>query len=174
MIRKGTAGDIDAVERTYTELLTYEQDHTVHSFWKLGVYPTRSVAENGVKQGWLYVLEEQGEICASMLLNQFQPDEYRTISWHYEAADEETLVLHTLCIPPSKSRHGYGKQMVQFAIDEGKRRGCKVLRLDTNSKNEPAATLYRNMGFSYAGTCPATLQGLIPIDMIFFDYPLLS
>ena len=104
MIRKATEHDIDAVEQGYTELLTHEKDNGSSSNWVLGVYPTRSVAEGSCAAGTLYVMEEEDGICASMILNQVQSEEYYGIAWEYPAGDDEVLVLHTLCIPPSKSR----------------------------------------------------------------------
>ena len=37
MIRKAVKADIAAIADTYTELLTYEQQHGSHSNWVLGV-----------------------------------------------------------------------------------------------------------------------------------------
>ena len=45
MIRRGMKRDIDAVERHYEELFTFEEKRGSRTNWKRGVYPTRSVAE---------------------------------------------------------------------------------------------------------------------------------
>ena len=172
MIRKGTAADIDAIEKTYTELLRHEAATISHTGWKEGMYPVRAVAEKALAAGYLYVLEDHGEICASMVLNHLQLDEYGKIDWHYPASGDEVLVIHTLCIPPSKSHHGYGRQMVQYYIDMGHQLGCKVLRLDTGLTNKPARALYEHMGFVYAGQCASLFQGVIPTTLIFLDYKL--
>ena len=74
MIRKATEHDIDAVERGSTELLTHEKDNGSTSNWVLGVYPTRSVAEDSCRAGTLSVMECDGGICASMILNQVQSE----------------------------------------------------------------------------------------------------
>lgn len=169
MIRKAVTRDIDAVERQYTELLTFEKEHGSHTNWKLGVYPTRAVAEEGVAKGELYVLEEEGELCASMLLNSVQLDAYVTIPWAYPASPEKVLVIHTLCVPPSQSGRGLGTRMVRFAMEEAARRGCDVLRLDTWEHNGPAAGLYRRLGFRYAGVAAVMFQGAISENLIFFE-----
>ena len=103
MIRAATAADIDAIEAGYNELLLYEQEHGSNSHWVLGVYPTRATAERAVEAGTMYVLDEAGRICASMILNSRQAAEYREMPWLYPAADDEVLVIHTLCVP---SLHG--------------------------------------------------------------------
>lgn len=65
-----------AIANTYTALLTHEQQYGGHSNWKLGVYPTIAVSEAKVPTGTMYVLEENGEVCASMVLNHDQAEEY--------------------------------------------------------------------------------------------------
>ena len=169
MIRQAVKTDIDAVENSYTELLTYEKEHGGSSNWVLGVYPTREVAERSYGEGTLYVLEEGAEICASMILNQYQSDDYREMEWMYPADDSEVLVIHTLCIPPSKAGRGYGKKMVQYAIEHARKMNCTAIRLDTWAGNEPAAALYQKFGFRYVGVTDVLLQGLIPEKQVFFE-----
>lgn len=161
MIRKAVSEDIDQVENSYTELLTYEQEHVAYTVWKAGVYPTRETAENSFKAGTLYVMEQEGEICASMIVNQTQPEEYGKIAWKYAAEPSELLVIHLLCVRPSRAGQGIGKEMVQFVIREGKRRNYRAVRLDTGSQNKPAAALYEKLGFTLAGTETMAIGGVI-------------
>ncbi len=169
MIRRAVERDIDAVERQYAELLAFEQAHGSRTNWKAGVYPTRAVAEQGVADGALYVMEEEGELRASMLLNHVQLDVYASIVWKYPADPEKVLVIHTLCVPPSQAGKGVGTRMVRFALEEAARRGCEVLRLDTWEHNEPAAHLYRRLGFREAGRASGVLEGLIAETLMFLE-----
>lgn len=170
MIRKAEQRDIDAVEDGYTQLLTYEQTHGTQSNWALGIYPTRQVAQDSLEAGTLYVLEDGGEICASMILNHVQPEEYRRMDWSYPAEDTQVLVLHTLCVPPSRSGRGYGKQMVRYAMELALETGMSAVRLDTWAGNTPAATLYQSFGFRYVGKTEVMLQGVIPEEQVFFEW----
>lgn len=79
MIRLATTDDIKSIENTYTELLTFEQEHTSNSNWKLGVYPTIKVPQEKVPTKTMFVLEDNHEVCASMVLNQDQALEYESI-----------------------------------------------------------------------------------------------
>ena len=169
MIRRAVQRDVDAVERHYAELLAFEQEHGSTTNWKASVYPTRRVAEKGVADGSLYVLEENGEICASMLLNQEQLEVYAAISWEYAALPDKVMVIHTLCVPPSQSGRGAGTRMVRFALEEAARRGCEVMRLDTWEHNEPAARLYRSLGFRLAGRAETLFAGHIAEYLIFLE-----
>ena len=170
MIRKALEKDVPAAAANYRELLTYEKENGTNSKWVLDLYPTRETAEKAWQAGTLYVLEEDGEICGSVILNQLQPAEYGPAPWHIPAAPEEVLVIHTLCIPPSRAGHGYGKQFVQFALALAAQQGCKAVRLDTWAGNKPAAALYTKMGFAYVGRANVLLQGVIPEEQIFFDH----
>lgn len=151
MIRKAEKKDIAAIADTYTELLTYEEQHGSSSNWKLGVYPTISVPENKVPTGTMYVLEEYGEICASMVLNHEQAEEYASVDWRYPGEGDSVLVIHTLCIPPRKAGRGYGRLMVEYARQYAAKTGCSTFRIDTYSHNEPAKNLLYPKRLPYCG-----------------------
>ncbi|WP_295639950.1 GNAT family N-acetyltransferase [uncultured Mailhella sp.] len=174
MIRRGMKRDIDAVERHYEELFTFEEKRGSRTNWKRGVYPTRSVAEKGVEDGTLYVMEEDGKLCASMILNQVQLESYASIPWLYPAEPDKVLVIHTLCVPPSQAGRGVGSGMVRFALEEGARRGCEVMRLDTWENNEPAANMYRRLGFRYAGKSAVLFADAISENLIFLERRILE
>lgn len=169
LICKAEQQDIDAVENGYTELLLFEKDNKSWSNWALGIYPTRTTAQQALESNTLYVLKDKNQICASMILNQLQAEEYRDMKWRYPAKDEEVLVIHTLCVPPSMAGNGYGRAMVQYALKLANEMSCHVIRLDTFAGNEPAATLYKGFGFEYSGSADVLLQGLIEEKQIFFE-----
>ncbi len=93
MIRVAGEADIAAIADTYTELLVYEQEHGSNSNWKLGVYPTIAVPKRAVPAGTMYVLEEEGEVCGSMILNYAQAKEYADVPWQYPAEGEEVWLF---------------------------------------------------------------------------------
>lgn len=161
MIRKATIQDIDQVGQIYLEILQHEQKHIAYTVWKAGVYPTRETAVKSFNDGSLYVMEQGSEICASMIINQIQPEEYSTIKWKYPSPSAKVLVIHLLCVSPSKAGCGIGKAMVQFVIEEGKRLHCQSVRLDTGAQNTPAVSLYQKLGFELAGISTMAIGGLI-------------
>ena len=169
MIRPALPQDIDKVNDTYTELLLHEQQAGSNTSWALNVYPTRDIAAQAQEAGTLYVLEENGALCASMILNHVQAEDYDKIPWQYPAQPQEVLVIHTLCIPPSQARKGLGRKMVQFALARALALGCRVVRLDTAATNQPAARLYEGLGFRLAGEQATLHQGVLPITLIYFE-----
>ena len=172
MIRKAVEQDAAAIAGTYEALLRYEKVYGSNSNWQLGVYPTIRVPESQIPLGSMYVLEEQGEICASMVLNGEQAEEYAAVDWKYPALPREVLVIHTLCIPPEKAGHGYGGRMVAFAKETAKQMGCRVIRIDTYAHNEPAKRLYQKLGFQIAGYGNILLQGVIPEEQVYLELSL--
>ena len=169
MIRKAQKRDVFSVYLMYKELLTYEKEHKSYSNWVMDVYPTLSTAEEGFKNGTLYVLEENGRLVASVILNGIQPKVYGNIHWKYPCKPKDVLVVHTLCVPPSEAGKGYGKQLIGFAFEKAAEMGIKAVRLDTFAQNEPAAALYQSMGFRYSGMRFSILNGVIPEMQIFFE-----
>lgn len=172
MIRLAMESDIDKIERSYVELLIHENKYGSNSNWELDVYPTRKVAVDSFSEGTLYVFDDNNEVCASMILNKIQPEEYKVISWKYLVESKEVLVIHTLCVPPSKAGNGYGKMMILYAIKKAKEMKCKSIRLDTFAGNKPAANLYTGLGFIYSGAAEVMLQGVIQEQQIFFEMSL--
>lgn len=171
MFRPAAASDLDAIGRHYTQLLTHEAETGRSTTnWVLGVYPTRETAAKALAEGTLYVLEEAGEMVASVILNQYQDDFYRSIPWQYPAEDNQVLVIHTLCIPPRHAGRGLGRQMVQYAKQHAAAMSCTVIRLDTWAGNTPAARLYQKNGFSLCGRAEVLFQGRIPEELIFLEY----
>ena len=169
MIRKAERADIAAVAASYRELFAYEEAHGKQTNWVPGLYPSENTAQTAWKTGTLYVLEENGVLGGSMILNHIQPPEYRMIDWHCTAEAAKVLVLHTLCIAPSQKGKGYGRQCIEFAMQYAAQIGCKAVRLDTWAENHPAASLYEKAGFRLAGTAPMLLQGTIQEQQIFFE-----
>ena len=117
----------------------------------------------------MYVLQENDAICASMVLNHEQAKEYAEVDWRYPGAGDEVLVIHTLCVPPSRSGHGYGRKMVEFAQTFAERGGCTTIRIDTFAHNEPAKKLYLRNGFRIAGYGRILLQGLIDEEQAYLE-----
>jgi len=168
-IRKAAENDISAINGTYTRLMEYEAEHENYTNWKIGVYPTAKDAERGVAEGTMYVLEENGEICASVILNDHQAEHYKQIEWKYAAEDKEVLVVHTLTVPPEKARQGYGRAMVDFIRTFGRENGYRVIRMDTSVRNTPAQEMYAKCGFRTAGKLRVMHHGLIDGELYFLE-----
>ena len=169
MIRLATRQDIDAIEDSYLRLLAHEAATQSYTNWKPGIYPTRQDAQGALDKGTLYVLEEDGRVRASMILNQHQAEAYAEMPWQYPAEPSQVLVIHTLTMAPEMSGRGYGTRMVCFAMEEARRRGCTVMRLDTYVGNLPAQRLYAKLGFRIAGRKLVSHHGLFDSELFYLE-----
>ncbi|MCQ4637579.1 GNAT family N-acetyltransferase [Anaerovorax odorimutans] len=161
MIRKATANDLTVVAKMYDDVVLYEKEHTKYTIWQTGVYPTIETAKTAYEAESLYVYEEEGEICASVYLDNHQPQEYDSVDWPSKAKENEYLVVVLLCVDPLKAGRGIGQAMMNFIFEEGKRRNLKAVRLDTAGHNLPAIALYQKLGFDIVARAPIALGGLI-------------
>lgn len=160
MIRKATAADLDAVEAIYNEIHDREEAGLSSTGWRRGIYPTREDAEEALERGDLYVLEEDGEVLASAIINQWQNPEYARADWAYPAAADDVLVLHTLAVSPRRAGQGLGKRFVRYFENCAALRACRCLRLDTGERNTRARRLYESLGYREAGTVPCEYDGM--------------
>lgn len=132
-IRKATAADIDGIEKIYDDIHTAEERGEQTIGWIRGVYPVRATAEAGLQRGDLYVMEEDGELLGTAIINDIQVDVYKGGKWDCEAADDEVCVLHTLVISPYAKDRDCGRTFVKFYEDYALQHGRHELRIDPMS-----------------------------------------
>ncbi len=170
MIRKANENDILPVAALYERELDYEEKHQKYTSWQRGIYPTADTARAGVKKGTLYVLEEDGEIVASVILDSRQPPEYRNVDWDIDVKYDQVLVVHTLCVDPDHASSGAGTKMLDFTKELAREGGYRTIRLNTRSTNTPAMKFYEKNGFSVAASKEILLNGQIKCDSHLFLY----
>ena len=101
MIRKAEISDLNAVDGLYREIHDAEEAGLITTGWIREIYPVRATAEAALARGDLFVLEENGRILGSGMINQLQVDVYEGASWKYQVPDDQVCVLHTLVISPA-------------------------------------------------------------------------
>ena len=72
MIRKATWDDLDAIEWLYDEIHDAKDAGLIITNWKRGIYPSRATAEAALERDDLFVMEENGRIIGSGIINQAQ------------------------------------------------------------------------------------------------------
>ena len=169
MIRKATKGDIPAVASIYDKLHTEEEKGRATIGWIRGVYPTEETARQALARDDLFVQEDGGKIVGAAIINQTQVDAYEGGQWQYEAEAAEVMVLHTLVIDPDTAGRGFGKQFVAFYEDYARKNGCKVLRMDTNSRNTRARATYQALGYREVGIVPCVFNGIQGVELVLLE-----
>ena len=169
MIRKAVLADLDAVVGIYDEIHLAEETGLICVGWKRGVYPVRATAEEALRRNDLFVLEKDGVIAGSGIINSMQVDAYAKARWQYEADDDRVCVLHTLTISPRASGKGLGTRFVGFYEAYALEHGCFELRIDTNERNLAARRMYRRLGYSEIDIVPTVFNGIPDVGLVLLE-----
>lgn len=169
LIRKATAEDIEAVTEIYCDIHTAEESGLVTIGWIRDVYPTAETAKQALLRGDLFVMEDNGIIVGTAIINKIQVDSYKNARWNHPAPDDEVMVLHTLVISPKAPRKGYGKSFVAFYEQYALQNNCRYLRMDTNAKNTRARNMYQKLGYKEIGIVPCSFNGIDGVNLVLLE-----
>lgn len=112
-------------------------------------YPNHEYFEKAMEGEELFVLKKGSETLGTMVLDEWQTQEWQNASWTEH--EGSPLILHSFCVDPSAQGGGYGSKMLQFAEDFATNQGYSALRLDTYSGNEGAVRFYEKRNFRKTG-----------------------
>ncbi|MDO5446132.1 MAG: GNAT family N-acetyltransferase [Eubacteriales bacterium] len=171
--RKAQQSDIQQITEIYERIHSEEEAGRLTTGWIRGVYPTEDTALTAIQRDDLFVVEEDGVVAGSAILNNIQMDSYRDGSWELACNDEEILVMHTLTIDPVRYGAGIGKAFVGFYESYAIENGCKALRIDTNERNTRARAMYKKCGFTEVGIVPCDFNGIPGIHLVLLEKPLI-
>ena len=166
VIRKAALADLDAIEQIYLDIHDAEENGTLTVGWARGVYPTRKTAEDSIRRGDMFVMEN-GPVLGAGIINQIQMDSYADGAWEYET--EQACVLHTLVISPAESGKGYGRAFVEFYERWAAEHDLLELRLDTNARNAAARAMYRKLGYREVGAVPTVFNGIPGVSLVLLE-----
>lgn len=165
-IRKATKNDIDCITKIYDGIHDGEKKGKTVIGWIRGVYPTVKTAQEALARRDLFVMEDEGEIVASAVINQIQVDAYKQAPWKHAAKDNEVMVLHCLTVDPCRNGKGYGKAFVAFYEEYARRHNCFALRMDTNARNTRAREMYRKLGYEEIGIVTCVFNGIPNVRLV--------
>ncbi len=165
-IRKAEAGDAAAVAAIYARAIEADLAGEKQVGWVPEVYPTIEDARAALARDDLFVLERDGRVVASAIINQRQVDAYAGAAWQYPAEPRQVMVLHTLCVDPAAGGHGCGRYFVAFYEAYAAACGCPYLRMDTNARNRRARVLYGRLGYAEVGILPCEFNGIPGVDLV--------
>ncbi len=169
-IKNAVPGQYQAVRAFYHSLIDGIRDLPYGAGWIKDVYPAPDFLEKSIRDGDLYIAEEDGEIVGAMVLNHESNEGYRKFQWPTEAEDNEVTVIHGLGVHPSHGRKGYARQMVKFAIEHARKNRQKAIRLDVLKGNLPAERLYASLGFQYLHTLKMFYEDTGWTDYELYEY----
>ena len=168
-IRKAVKEDVGAVAAVFSALHTAEENGELTIGWVREIYPTEETARAALMRDDLFVMEEDGRVVGTAIINRLQVPDYARGSWQYAAPDDEVMVLHTLCIHPDAMGRGCGKAFVSFYEAYAREHGCAYLRMDTNAINVNARAMYRKLGYREAGIVPCVFNGIEGVGLVLLE-----
>ena len=169
MIRKATFNDLEAVVSLYDELHDAQAAGKICTNWKRGIYPSRDTALRALERDDLFVMEEDGRIIGSAIINQVQLSIYAGAPWKYDVPDDRVCVIHTMMISPAEFGKGHAKAFLAFYERYALEHGCIELRIDTSEINAPARAMYRKHGFHEIGMATADLNGVPDVRLVMLE-----
>ena len=113
-------------------------------------YPGEESIDWDLSRDALFVLKSDGKILAAVSIEE---DEDVAAFPFWDKDLEPFGELARLAVLPEAQNRGLAKIMLQFGMDELKRRGFKGVRFMVNKTNPKAIRSYAPFGFRVAGEC---------------------
>lgn len=149
LFRLAKKDEFESLRKFYWNLIDEMRGQSDKIGWKKGIYPTDEFLRESLDKKEMYVLEENGKICASAIINSDYNEGYADIPWSFDCREDEVLIPHALAVSPSLQGRGIGKLFVKEIISLAKKQGKKAMRLDTLGTNTAAQKLYLACGFKF-------------------------
>lgn len=107
---------------------------------------TREKLLAGIDEGDFYIGKVSSDAACCMILQWND-----TLFWP-KAKEHEAGYIHKLCVRREYSGIGLSRKMVEFSIEECRKRNIGYLRLDTGWNKKKLRSLYESLGFVLVGT----------------------
>jgi len=111
-------------------------------------YPNPEVFGRDMTLAQLWVTEDEGRITGVAAITTDQEPEYAEVGWNLT---ELAVVVHRLAVDPDFQGSGVATALMRQAEAVALERGIRVLRLDTNARNEATQKLFPKLGYAFAG-----------------------
>lgn len=135
-----------------------------------GGFPSRSMVEEAIDTGCLFIGVEENKIIAAYILNHDCDQAYHRVRWHMDLEEKERVILHALRVLPEYSGRGYAKQLMEQVIRTAKSWGQKAIRLDCIVGNDIPVKMYRSFGFTYVDTVDITYADIgVPMKFRLYE-----
>jgi len=168
-IRKATEEDIARVSAVYEAIINLNASGVYSVGWLKNVYPVRATAEEALQREDLFVIEADGRVVGSAIINQQTHPAYQTAPWTVKCPDTAVMVMHTLSIDPDYAGKGLATRMIAFYEAYARANGCTELRIDTQARNSAARRLYGRCGFHEVETVQCDFCGIPNVQLVLLE-----
>lgn len=148
MIRKAGLTDLASV-KSLTEACAESMQEKGIFQWNEN-YPSLERLQEDIREGEMYVLEEDGEIQGIIVLTPKMDEEYVPIEW-LTPKNSRNLYVHRLATKPANWGSGSGRELMDLAEAFARENGYTSVRLDTFSQNKRNQRFYEARGYKRLG-----------------------
>ncbi len=143
-IRKASREDISSLSLVYDEARKRMYESGNRTQWAMD-YPPLSLIESDISNGFLYCMEEQGEIIASFsVITGIEPNYSAIYGGSWPEGEYEYVTIHRVA-GKRKAHHVLENALkVAFSLSP-------VVRIDTHKDNRKMQALIAKYGFSFCG-----------------------
>ena len=141
----------EKVTELYHRTIRYLEENINYPKWS-EEHPSDCNIQAAIISGTQYACIDKEKILGAVVLSTDPEGFYEAGNWSRELKDGECFFVHALAVDPLFAHNGIGVFMVEQCIKTARQGGYKALRLDVVPGNIPAESLYRKMGFVFAGT----------------------
>jgi ribosomal protein S18 acetylase RimI-like enzyme len=136
IFRPATLADLDVTFEVYRQVCLWLYDTlSITNQWDRE--PVREEIRELVNSGELYLVLRQNEVAGVFKLNEKD---------HHWADDGSALYVHAFAVNRKFKGLGIGQAMLNWAADEGRRRGKQFMRLDCMNENARLKQVYLDAG----------------------------
>mgnify|MGYP000947966449 FL=1 len=118
--------------------------------WQNG-YPNEGVILQDIKRGSSYVLQEQGQVLGTAVLEFDRDPNYENIYEGQWLSDGPYGAIHRIAVSENHRGSSLASIMIQTMEGLCLERGVWSLRVDTHGDNEPMKRMLQKNGFQYCG-----------------------
>ncbi|MCM2677192.1 GNAT family N-acetyltransferase [Alkalicoccobacillus plakortidis] len=147
MIRLATVTDIQHIARMATETVQIMKEEK-NDQWD-ETYPLPEHFQHDVENGTIFVKELDHEVVGSITIDRDFSEAYSHFSW--EQPIEQTMIFHRLVVNPAIRKKGIASQLIEFAEQHARTKGCTSMKVDTYSLNQKAQGLFLRHSYRPVG-----------------------
>jgi GNAT superfamily N-acetyltransferase len=138
VFRDAVAGDVATIVEMYRDdVLGREREDSSSSLPDYYLAAFREIDADPRQR--LVIAESDGEAVGTLQLS-FLP--------HLVLRGGERAQIEAVRVRADQRGAGVGQALVRWAVDESKKRGCRLVQLTTNVEREDAHRFYERLGFS--------------------------
>jgi len=169
VIKKANQQDFAQIRSFYDYVIDETTGMDQYAKWKKEFHPQNDTIRGYIADEDMYMCFQSDELIGVMALAFYQDEEYQEIEWKENAGKDEIATLHIFAVSPKLQGKGYGKKLLNLAIDMAREKGTKVFRLDSLSSNIPSIHLYESVGFQLRGKQNLYTDNAGFVDFCYFE-----